>query len=131
MAQQSGVVKNWNGDRGFGFVAPDTGGDDVFVHVRSLEDGRQALNIGEKVTYSITTDEKSGKTRAATVRGDGTGTPVEASGGRGGGRGGFRGRGGRGGRGGGFRGGRGGGFGRGGRGGFRGGRGGYGGRGGG
>merc|ERR550525_377479 len=99
MAQQTGVVKNWNGDRGFGFVAPDAGGDDVFVHVRSLEDGRQALNLGEKVTYSITTDEKSGKTRAANVRGDGSGDPVDISsrGGRGG-RGGYRGRG-RGGRG--------------------------------
>jgi CspA family cold shock protein len=56
-------------DRGFGFIAPDGGGADVYVHVSELEkSGLSSLSMGQKVTFDVEPDKKSGKPRAVNVR---------------------------------------------------------------
>lgn len=90
----SGVVKTWKISRGYGFITPDDGAEDIFIHVKNiLDDGshpRSHLNIGEKVTYDVFTDNHTRKERASKCRGDGSGaTPHEEEEGfgrRGGGR---------------------------------------------
>jgi cold shock CspA family protein len=64
----TGTVKRWNNDRGFGFIHPDTGGDDVFCHANNITDGN-GLQQGTKVTYDSGVDERSGKVRADNVAG--------------------------------------------------------------
>jgi len=66
----SGSVKKWL-PKGFGFIEQEDGSD-IFVHVSAC-DGREFLNIGEKVTYDIGQDERSGRDRAINVTGDGSG----------------------------------------------------------
>jgi len=80
----TGTVKRWNNDRGFGFIGPDAGGDDIFCHANNITDGN-ALQEGSKVTYDESTDDRSGKLRADNVAG---GCNMERSQGGGGGRGG-------------------------------------------
>jgi CspA family cold shock protein len=64
-----GTVKMFKMDKGFGFIAPDGGGDDVFVHVSELEkSGISSLAPGDKVTFEVGRDPKSGKMRATNVR---------------------------------------------------------------
>jgi CspA family cold shock protein len=63
---EHGTVKRWFADRGFGFVAPDAGGKDVFLHARSLPPGT-VVGEGDRVEFEIKT-EPSGKLRAASVR---------------------------------------------------------------
>ena len=64
-----GTVKMFRTDKGFGFIAPDGGGNDVFVHVSELEkSGLSSLSPGAKVTFDVEPDKKSGKTRAVNVR---------------------------------------------------------------
>ena len=46
-----GTVKFFNDDKGFGFITPDDGGKDVFVHVNGLNGG--SLNEGDKVSYDV------------------------------------------------------------------------------
>ena len=96
--KMSGVAQRWN-DRGFGFIRPDDGGEDLFCHFSSIMDG-SALQEGAKVYFTKGFDDRKGKERAENV----TGGCEEAT--RGGGGGGF---GGGGGGGGGFGGGGGGG----------------------
>ncbi len=63
MAQ--GVVKFFNADKGFGFISPTDGGEDIFVHVTALHDsGLDSLNEGDEVAYEPTRDRRSGKTTA-------------------------------------------------------------------
>lgn len=65
----SGTVKFFNGQKGFGFIAPDGGGADVFVHVSALErSGISHLSEGQKVSFDLEPDRKSGKMRATNVR---------------------------------------------------------------
>jgi cold shock protein len=65
----SGTVKWFNGTKGYGFIAPDDGTPDVFVHISAVErSGLGALSDGQKVTYEIVRDRKSGKSSADSLR---------------------------------------------------------------
>merc|ERR1711956_141000 len=57
----TGVVKKWNGDRGFGFIAPDDGSEELFVHMRALQNGHDYLTDVEAVEYEAEWDEQKGK----------------------------------------------------------------------
>ena len=63
----TGTVKFFNQDKGFGFITPDNGGADVFVHVSAVQAG-ESLRDGTKVSYDIGQDRKTGKTKAENVR---------------------------------------------------------------
>jgi len=64
----SGRVKWFNGTKGFGFIQPDDGGKDVFVHVSAVEKaGMRGLNEGQKVQYDIVASR--GKESAENLRG--------------------------------------------------------------
>ena len=57
-----GTVKFYNGTKGFGFIQPEDGGKDVFVHATALErSGIPALREGQKVSFDTKTDPRSGK----------------------------------------------------------------------
>lgn len=59
---QVGVVKWFNANKGFGFIQPDAGGPDVFVHVTAIERaGLPSLVEGQKVGYELLVDKRSGK----------------------------------------------------------------------
>jgi CspA family cold shock protein len=61
----TGTVKWFNGQKGFGFIQPDDGGNDVFVHISAVESaGMSSLNEGQKVSYELERDKRSGKTSA-------------------------------------------------------------------
>jgi cold shock protein len=64
-----GTVKWFNGQKGFGFIQPDDGGKDVFVHVSAVERaGMRGLNEGQKISFDLVTDRKSGKSSAGNLR---------------------------------------------------------------
>lgn len=65
-----GTVKWFNEDKGFGFIANDNGGDDVFVHFSSIQgNGFKTLREGQKVSFDVEADPKNrNKTRAANVQ---------------------------------------------------------------
>ncbi|MBA8900641.1 MULTISPECIES: cold-shock protein [unclassified Phyllobacterium] len=61
----TGTVKWFNSTKGFGFIQPDTGGADVFVHISAVERaGLRGLNDGQKINYEIVQDRRSGKSSA-------------------------------------------------------------------
>jgi cold shock protein len=61
----TGTVKWFNGQKGFGFIQPDAGGPDVFVHISALERaGLRGLNEGQKISYEIVADRRTGKSSA-------------------------------------------------------------------
>ena len=65
----TGTVKWFNGRRGFGFIQPDDGGKDVFVHISAVERaGMSNLNEGQKVSYEVIADRRSGKSSADNLR---------------------------------------------------------------
>jgi CspA family cold shock protein len=65
----NGIVKFFNSAKGFGFIAPDDGGSDVFVHVSAVErSGLDGLNEGDKVAYEIEQDRRSGKLAAVDLQ---------------------------------------------------------------
>jgi len=65
----SGTVKWFNGQKGFGFIQPDDGGTDVFVHISAVERaGMSGLAEGQKISYEAVTDHKRGKTSAENLR---------------------------------------------------------------
>lgn len=65
----SGVVKWFNPTKGFGFIQPDAGGPDVFVHISAVERaGLGSLNEGQKVSYELERDQRSGKTSAGQLQ---------------------------------------------------------------
>lgn len=65
----SGTVKWFNDTKGFGFIAPDNGGTDVFVHISAVErSGLRSLAEGQKLSYDIVQDRRSGKSSADNLR---------------------------------------------------------------
>jgi CspA family cold shock protein len=65
----TGTVKWFNAQKGFGFIAPDEGGSDAFVHISAVErSGLSGLNEGQKVGYELVSDRKSGKMSAESLK---------------------------------------------------------------
>ena len=63
----SGTVKWFNPTKGYGFIQPDDGGKDVFVHITAVQAaGLQGLNDGQKVSYELA--EQRGKTAASNLK---------------------------------------------------------------
>ncbi|MCX8499170.1 MAG: cold-shock protein, partial [Caulobacteraceae bacterium] len=61
----TGVVKWFNSTKGYGFIQPDDGSSDVFVHISAVErSGLGSLNEGQKLTYELERDQRSGKMSA-------------------------------------------------------------------
>ncbi|MCA1941284.1 MAG: cold-shock protein [Caenispirillum bisanense] len=59
MGESEGTVKFFNSEKGFGFVTPDDGGRDIFVHIRAVErSGLQGLNEGQRVKLSVSQGQK-------------------------------------------------------------------------
>ena len=64
----TGTVKWFNAQKGYGFIQPDDGGKDVFVHISAVERaGMNSLNEGQAISYEIETDERSGKSSAGSL----------------------------------------------------------------
>jgi CspA family cold shock protein len=65
----NGTVKFYNGQKGFGFIQPDGGGEDVFVHATALERaGMNGLNEGQKVSFDTQEDRKTGKIAVGNIQ---------------------------------------------------------------
>jgi cold shock protein len=61
----TGTVKWFNAAKGFGFIQPIDGGADVFVHISAVErSGMRGLNEGQKVSFEVVADKRTGKTAA-------------------------------------------------------------------
>jgi CspA family cold shock protein len=64
-----GTVKWFNATKGFGFIQPDDGGKDVFVHISAVERaGMSGLNEGQKISFELIDDRKSGKQSAGNLK---------------------------------------------------------------
>jgi cold shock protein len=69
MGAGSGTVKWFNPTKGFGFIQPEGGGQDIFVHISAVEQaGLRGLNEGQLVSYDLEQDRRSGKTSATNLR---------------------------------------------------------------
>jgi CspA family cold shock protein len=65
----NGTVKWFNSQKGFGFIQPDDGGQDVFVHISAVERaGLSTLNEGQKISFDVVADRKRGKSSAENLR---------------------------------------------------------------
>ena len=65
----TGTVKWFNDQKGYGFIQPDGGGKDVFVHISAVErSGLQGLTEGMKITYEVQVDRKTGKESAVNLK---------------------------------------------------------------
>ncbi|MBE7197124.1 MAG: cold-shock protein [Parafilimonas terrae] len=65
----TGTVKWFNETKGFGFIQPDDGGKDVFVHISAVErSGMRNLIEGQKISYDVEADRRSGKEAAANLK---------------------------------------------------------------
>eukprot|EP00906_Rhabdomonas_costata_P010694 RCo015044 len=74
---RTGVVRKWLDDKGFGFITPDDGGEDIFVHQTEVKsEGFRSLQEGEAVEFDTTTDR--GREKAVSVTGP-HGVPVKGS----------------------------------------------------
>jgi CspA family cold shock protein len=64
-----GTVKFFNTQKGFGFIAPEDGSSDVFVHISAVEQaGMRALHEGQRVSFDVVTDQRRGKTNAQNLK---------------------------------------------------------------
>ena len=65
----TGTVKWFNGEKGYGFIQPENGGKDVFVHISAVEQaGHRSLNEGQKVSYEEVADRRTGKVSAGNLQ---------------------------------------------------------------
>ena len=65
----TGTVKWYNSQKGFGFIQPTNGGPDVFVHISAVERaGMSTLNEGQTVSFDIVADRRTGKSAAENLR---------------------------------------------------------------
>ena len=65
----TGTVKFFNQDKGFGFIQPDDGSGDTFVHISAVQrSGLDGLREGQKVSYDIVADRRSGKSSAENLK---------------------------------------------------------------
>ena len=65
----TGTVKWFNDQKGYGFIQPDNGGKDVFVHISAVERaGLRGLSEGQKVSYEVQADRKTGKESAVDLK---------------------------------------------------------------
>jgi cold shock protein len=65
----TGTVKWFNAQKGFGFIQPEDGGKDVFVHISAVERaGMSSLNEGQKVSFDLVVDRKTRKSSADNLR---------------------------------------------------------------
>ncbi len=61
----NGTVKWFNSQKGYGFIQPDDGGNDVFVHISAVERaGMMSLNEGQKIGFEVVADRRTGKSSA-------------------------------------------------------------------
>ncbi|MET0137071.1 MAG: cold-shock protein [Sphingobium sp.] len=64
----TGTVKFFNADKGYGFIAPESGGDDAFVHISAVERaGMSTLQKEQRISYELETDRR-GKTSAVNLQ---------------------------------------------------------------
>jgi len=69
VGEAKGVVKFFNGQKGFGFIVRDDGGEDVFVHISAVERaGMRSLVEGQKVQFDVQPDRKTGKSAATNLQ---------------------------------------------------------------
>ncbi len=65
----TGTVKWFNPTKGYGFITPDNGGSDVFVHISAVEQaGMKTLNEGQKISYDLQEDKAKKKTSATNLK---------------------------------------------------------------
>ena len=65
----TGTVKWFNATKGFGFIQPDDGGKDVFVHISAVERaGLRELNEGQKLAYDVVPDKRTGRSSAGNLK---------------------------------------------------------------
>ncbi|MEX2629748.1 MAG: cold-shock protein [Tistlia sp.] len=65
----NGTVKWFDATKGFGFIEPEAGDKDVFVHISAVEQaGLRSLNDGQKVEYELETDNQRGRTSAVNLK---------------------------------------------------------------
>jgi CspA family cold shock protein len=66
---QQGTVKFFNTQKGYGFIQPDDGGSDIFVHITALErSGLRSLSEGQKVSFDAQEDRRKGKMAVTTIQ---------------------------------------------------------------
>jgi CspA family cold shock protein len=67
--EQTGTVKWFNTQKGYGFIEPQDGGKDIFVHISAVQQsGMQSLQEGQKVSFDLSTDSKTGKASATNLQ---------------------------------------------------------------
>lgn len=65
----TGTVKWFNPDKGYGFIQPDDGGKDVFVHISAVQSsGLSHLQEGQKISFELVADRRTGKSSAGNLR---------------------------------------------------------------
>ena len=65
----TGIIKFYNAEKGYGFIQPDDGGNDVFVHITDVQSsGLETLHKGGRVGFEIYNDRRTGKSKAGNLR---------------------------------------------------------------
>ena len=65
----TGTVKFFNAQKGYGFIAPEGGDSDVFVHISAVEQaGLKTFHEGQRVSFDVVTDQRRGKTNAQNLK---------------------------------------------------------------